>query len=263
MCSATTKNPENSERNAPGERRTRAPSLTAATIQTATFRNHFPRQRYGPSPYHGGRFRRFATCFQLIQTARTITSREKSAGAIPWAKPESRTANCSPEFPPGFDGFPVHTMNAAPPQLGADPSQMRKKATNAILRIRPADAESGPARQSNRDFAVNHLTLVVSLTDTRVETMLSVFDLKLPAVPGAGHHPAAQHALTQRTAGMRTNTVQHMKPTVHIENSEHSAVRDHLRRFPDWHLIDLNQRNQLTHESYFPSSPGTVTKGPA
>ena len=104
-----------------------------------------------------------------------------------------------------------------------------------------SDTLQEPSADFGHDFAVFDSGFVLSLADTLIQAMLSRADVELPAVPGAGDDVSAQRALTERTAGVRTDAVEHMQDSIDIEYGKDSAIRDHFRTAARRNGCDIDQ----------------------
>ena len=72
--------------------------------------------------------------------------------------------------------------------------------------------------------------------------MLTGSDMELPAVPRAGYHATAQCSFTERTAGVRTNTVKRMELAIDVVNGEHATRCDHLPAGPGRQFSGVDER---------------------
>jgi len=83
-----------------------------------------------------------------------------------------------------------------------------------------------PSRQSYQDPTVFDTRFEGLLHDARVEAVLPGHHIKLPAMPRARHRSADELALSQRSALMRTDSVDRVNLTVDIEN-RHDPIARH------------------------------------
>ena len=93
------------------------------------------------------------------------------------------------------------------------------------------------------DFAVFNSGFVTILSESLIEAMLAVADVKLPAVPWAGDDISTQLPFPQRASGVRTDAVEHMKYAVDVIDCENSAICHNFRTTARRDRCDVDQRD--------------------
>ena len=103
----------------------------------------------------------------------------------------------------------------------------------------PDEATGLAMSQTHEDFVVLNFDLKRSLTQSRVEAVLAVGHVELPAMPRASDYGSVQLSLCKRSALMSTDTV-------------------HRVKLP----IDVEQRNKTTaHHNFFTAAHCNFSRG--
>jgi len=70
--------------------------------------------------------------------------------------------------------------------------------------------------------------------------------VELPAVPRTRDLTAGDSSFSQRPAGMRTDSIQHVELAFDIEERDHSARRDHFDSLTGFDVVNGGNSNLLS-----------------
>lgn len=86
------------------------------------------------------------------------------------------------------------------------------------------------------------------LTDVAIQTVVTIRDIKLPSVPRTGDNPLGQGAFSKRTASVRTDAIESMNASLHVEQSNDPPLHGNLAGTSLGQIRQTRNLDRLAHD---------------